>query len=66
MKECEILEIIREWKRIWMNQTQNGPQDYENYWRRAYGVDANMSHHLAKMIFEKLEEAQASEEKEGE
>lgn len=54
MSEIEILEVIHEWKMFWMNQTQNNPQDYENYFHRALGVDANMSHHLAKMLHEAL------------
>lgn len=41
---------IDEWILYWMNQTQNNEQDYQNYLRRAMGVDANMRHHLASML----------------
>lgn len=51
--EHEILEVVREWKHFWMNQTQNGEADYKNYFNRAFGIDANMSHHLAKMLYKK-------------
>ena len=43
-------EVIDEWLLYWMNQTQNSEADYHNYLRRAMGVDANMRHHLAKLI----------------
>lgn len=43
-------QIIDQWKSYWMNQTQNSKEDYENYWRRAFGVDANMSYHLADLL----------------
>ena len=36
-----------------MNQKQNNEQDYQNYFRRAMGVDANMRHHLATLIVKK-------------
>ncbi len=42
-----FLEIIESWTRYWMNQTQNSESDRANYFRRAFGVDANMRHHLA-------------------
>jgi hypothetical protein len=45
-----LLEIILEWKHFWMNQRQNSQADYENYHRRAFGIDANMQHHLATML----------------
>lgn len=57
MKEEEILTVIHEWKHYWMNQKQNSKEDYENYYRRALGVDANMAHHLADLICEKLKES---------
>lgn len=43
-------EIVENWKMYWMSQRQNSKEDYENYWRRAFGVDANMMHSLADMI----------------
>lgn len=45
-----FLELVERWQSIWMNQKQNSKEDYENYWRRAFRVDANMRHHLADMI----------------
>lgn len=45
-----FLNVIDEWTSFWMNQKQNCQQDYENYFRRALGVDANMRHHLADLL----------------
>lgn len=44
-----FLDVICKWKSFWMNQTQNSEDDRQNYFNRAYGVDANMKHHLAEM-----------------
>ena len=44
------VEIARDWKLFWMNQKQNSKQDYDNYFRRALGVDANMRVHLETLI----------------
>lgn len=52
LREESILQVVRKWKRAWMNQTKNGQADHENYFNRAFGVDANMQHSLAKMISE--------------
>ena len=49
-----FLKIIEEWQGYWMNQTQNSEEDRQNYFRRAFGVDANMRHHLARMLAEDL------------
>lgn len=46
----DALALVDEWRAYWMDQTQNSKEDYDNYFRRAMGVDANMQHHLAKMI----------------
>lgn len=43
-------ELIDDWQMFWMNQRQNSEDDYQNYWRRAFGVDANMKHSLAETI----------------
>lgn len=51
----QVLEVIGDWKSFWMNQTQNNQQDYENYYRRAFGVDANMKYNLAKRIIEEFD-----------
>lgn len=45
---------IDQWVMFWMNQKQNNEQDYQNYLRRAIGVDANMRHHLAKKLHEQF------------
>lgn len=45
-----ILEIIRSWQMFWTNQYQYDERDFRNYFRRAFGVDANMKHHLANTI----------------
>lgn len=47
-----LVEIVEEWLRIWMNQTIN-PDDTARYRRRAMGVDANMRYSLARIISEK-------------
>jgi len=44
------MTVIDEWRAYWMDQTQNSKEDYDNYFRRAFGVDANMQHHLAKLL----------------
>jgi len=46
------LKIIQEWKHAWMNQYGNGQSDHDNYFRRAFGIDANMKHSLAKRLME--------------
>jgi hypothetical protein len=56
-----FLNIIDEWKTLWMNQKQNSEEDYKNYFRRAFGVDANMSYSLARMCSEKALEAVSAE-----
>jgi len=50
MTREEARELIFEWKFFWMNQTQNSKEDFENYHRRAFGVDANMIWDLAQRI----------------
>lgn len=42
--------VIDKWLAYWMNQTQNSKEDYDNYFRRAAGVDANMRYHLADLL----------------
>jgi hypothetical protein len=51
------LDLIEVWLSYWMNQTQNSEADRANYFRRAFGVDANMRHHLAKLLAEKTRTA---------
>ncbi len=51
LSKYDWTEFVREkWKYFWMNQKQNDQRDYENYHRRAFGVDANMLHHLGELI----------------
>lgn len=54
-----FIGVIEKWQCYWMNQRQNSEEDYQNYWRRAFGVDANMKHHLARMIVEALASLEA-------
>jgi hypothetical protein len=56
-KKEKILEVAREWKHFWMNQRQNSEEDYQNYFNRAFGIDANMIHDLADRITKSFEEA---------
>lgn len=51
-----FLKVILEWKYSWANQTQNNEQDFQNYFRRAMGVDANMIHSLALKLVKAVEE----------
>lgn len=57
MSEKELVEIIREWKWSWMNQKQNSEQDFQNYYRRASGIDANMIYSLARKIIKAMDKA---------
>lgn len=52
-----LLEVVEKWQAFWMDQRQNSKEDYENYWRRAFGVDANMRHNMARMLSEDLQPA---------
>lgn len=44
------MKVVGGWKSFWMNQHQNSVEDQQNYFGRALGVDANMSHNLAMRI----------------
>lgn len=48
--EARFLTAITDWKHHWMNQTQNSEEDRKNYFNRAFGVDANMKHDLARRL----------------
>jgi hypothetical protein len=52
MSEEQYLKVIRDWKHAWMNQYQNGQADHDNYFNRAFGIDSNMVHSLAKRLVE--------------
>lgn len=56
LNEDFFLKVILEWKYGWANQTQNNEQDFQNYFRRAMGVDANMIHSLALKLVKAVEE----------
>jgi len=49
-REVELVEVIEEWLRTWMNVTGTTPEDAANYHRRAFGVDANMRYSLARLL----------------
>lgn len=51
-----FLKIIRDWKHSWMNQYQNDDADFENYFQRAFGIDANMVHSLAHRLEKAIKE----------
>ena len=51
-----FLKIIREWKHSWMNQTAHSKDDFQNYFNRAFGIDSNMVHSLARRIVKAMEE----------
>ena len=48
-------EVVEEWQGVWMNQKQNNEADYQNYFHRALGVDANMRYSLSQMMFEHVQ-----------
>lgn len=48
--EEQIVDIIIDWKHFWMNQHQNSVEDQQNYFKRAFGIDANMQYSLAKKL----------------
>lgn len=48
----EYVEIIEKWQQKWMNVTGTDERDRQNYFHRAFGVDANMRYSLAKMLVE--------------
>lgn len=50
-------KLANDWKLFWMSQTQNSKQDYDNYFRRALAVDANMRVHLETLISAALVDA---------
>lgn len=50
MKQDFFIKIIDDWKAFWMNQTQNSEDDFQNYFNRAIGIDANMKYSLARRL----------------
>lgn len=61
LEKEKFLKIIDEWKCFWMNQRQNNEADFQNYFRRAMGVDANMEHSLARMLAKHALDERASQ-----
>ena len=59
MSESKGLQIAREWKGFWMSQHQNSKEDFENYHRRAFGVDANMIHDIGDRFDKAFNESNA-------
>jgi hypothetical protein len=56
MTQQEILRLIEKWQFYWMSKEQNPDSENNAYFNKAAPIDANMRHHLADMIAEKLEE----------
>lgn len=56
----EVHKVVMEWKHFWMNQRQNSEEDYQNYFRRAFGVDANMAHHLSTLIYRRFRKSEVA------
>lgn len=56
-----FLKVVQEWKHFWMNQNQNSKEDHRNYFNRAFGIDANMAHHLADKLAENGKSARMAE-----
>ena len=54
-----LLEVVEEWQQGWMSVTGTNDEDAKNYWRRAFGVDANMRYGMARMMLEHLQPVQA-------
>lgn len=60
----EVRQVILDWKHGWMNVTGTDEADRQNYFHRAFGVDANMQYGLARRFRERFNpEIQALEEK---
>lgn len=54
VEEDVFVKIIDAWKGYWSNQTSNNQADFDNYFHRAFCVDANMKYHLAGKIHNKF------------
>ena len=49
-----IRNIITEWKHSWMNVKGTDKRDRQNYFEKAFGVDANMQYDLSRRIINAL------------
>jgi hypothetical protein len=56
LNERWLVEQILEWKYAWMDVKGTDERDRENYFHRAFGVDANMQYNLARRILAALQE----------
>lgn len=47
-----FIKVVENWRSFWMNQKANTgcQKDHENYFSRAFGIDANMKYHLASKM----------------
>lgn len=54
----KLLGVIMSWKYGWMDVRGTDEKDRKNYYSRAFGVDANMQHGLARMLLDFLKEHQ--------
>lgn len=52
LMEDFYVKVIEKWKDFWMNQKQHNEDDRQNYFNRAFGIDANMKYHLANLLRE--------------
>lgn len=50
-----LLDVIQGWQFAWMDVKGTDEQDRKNYFNRAFGIDANMRHDLAKRLREAME-----------
>lgn len=48
--EDKLLGVIESWQFAWMDVKGTDEQDRKNYFKRAFGVDANMRHDLARRL----------------
>lgn len=56
LNERWLVERITEWKHAWMDVKGTDERDRNNYFNRAFGVDANMKYDLARRILDALQE----------
>jgi hypothetical protein len=56
-----FLKIVRDWKHSWMDQRQNSEADFQNYYNRAFKIDSNMVHSLAKRLDDAINKAKGED-----
>lgn len=57
-----FLNVVNNWKHSWMTVTGTDEKDRENYFNRAFGVDANMKHDLVRRLMHASAKAIAAKE----